>query len=83
MLLCSECVSCSGGGEVGERLLLRLLSEAGGLFEYDCSSTTDEPLSSRLLPEVVGVFEWNCSELLLSSKVGADISSQVAAMPNI
>jgi hypothetical protein len=49
-------VDCSGGDEVDERLLSRLLSEAGWLFEYDCSSNIDEPLSSRLLPEVAGVF---------------------------
>ena len=86
MLLCSERIDCSESGEVDERLLLRLLPEAGELFEYDCSSTTDEPLSSRLLPEVAGAFEWSCSELLLlSSKVGADISlsEMVLLFPNI
>lgn len=78
MLLCSERIDCSESGEVDERLLLRLLPEAGELFEYDCSSTTDEPLSSRLLPEVAGVVErdssWDIDELLLSSKVGVGIS---------
>ena len=78
MLLCSERIDCSESGEVDERLLLTLLSEAGGLCEYNCSSTTDEPLSSRLLPEVAGVVErdssWDIDELLLSSKVGVGIS---------
>jgi hypothetical protein len=46
----------SGSGEIDESLLFKLLSEAGVLFEYDCSSNIDEPLSSRLLPEVAGVF---------------------------
>ena len=79
VLLCSERVDCSGSGGIDENLLFKLLSEAGVLFEYDCSSNIDEPLSSRLLPEVAGVVEWDCSGdinelLLLSSKVGAGIS---------
>jgi hypothetical protein len=76
--LCSDRGDCSGSGEVDERLLPRLLSEAGGLLEYDCSSTIDELLSSRLLPEVAGVVEYDCSwditDLLISSKLGAGIS---------
>jgi hypothetical protein len=84
VLLWSERASWSGDGEVGERLLLRLLSEAGGLFEY--ASTTDELLSPMLLPEVSGVFEWDGSwnkDESLSSKIEVGISSsEMVLLPN-